>query len=53
MIQWIMNNLVIVLPLAVALMDLIMALIPSIASNGIFHGIYLFIKGKIAKPPVA
>lgn len=40
----------------VAILDLVMALIPGLASNGILHAVYLFIKGiasKSATPPAA
>lgn len=48
-INWITSHQVLLAGFIVAIIDFIMALVPSIASNGILHSIYLFFKG-IASP---
>lgn len=48
-IAFIVSHSAIVAGLVVALLDLVIALIPSIESNGVFHAIYLYLKG-LVKP---
>jgi hypothetical protein len=50
-IQFIQAHAVVMSAAVVAILDLIFALIPSVASNGVAHWIYLTLKG-IAQPAV-
>lgn len=47
-ILFIQAHLAVFAALAVAVLDLVFALIPGIESNGIVHMIYLWIKGLVA-----
>ena len=50
-IQWIIANQALCAGVAVAVIDLIWALVPSLKSNGILHSVYDFLFTK--KSPVA
>lgn len=52
MIQWIVAHQAIVAGLLVAIFDFVMALVPSIEANGIFHQVYLWIKSIAQKPQI-
>lgn len=44
-VSWVMGHQAIVSGLVIAMMDFVIALVPSIEPNGIFHAIYLWIAG--------
>jgi hypothetical protein len=48
-IDFVMSHQVVLAGVVVAIIDLAMALSPSLASNGILHSVYLFLK-KIVSP---
>lgn len=54
-ISWVMGHEAIVAGFVVASADLVIALVPSVESNGVFHMVYLWVKGFAGKstPPVA
>lgn len=47
---WIVAHQGVVVGFAVGLLDLIIALMPQVESNGVFHTVYLWVKGLAKKP---
>lgn len=49
--NWIVAHQAIVSGAAVALLDLVFALVPSLEGNGVLHSLYLWIKGLASSGP--
>ncbi len=49
-IDFLLAHQVVLAALIVGILDLVIALVPTVESNGIFHMIYLFFKGKKTPP---
>lgn len=52
MVEWIIANQNVVIPLAVALLDLLFAVNPNTQSSGFLHACYVFLGGKKGLPEV-
>lgn len=50
-VEFVLAHQAVFVGLAVALLDFVFAIVPSVASNGLVHWLYLQLKGKAELPP--